>query len=67
MGINHDALIAANSLALAKRLIEQHIDDVGAILGGTSYSELDDMITKLNSTSVELEDKSCTEREQTAS
>jgi hypothetical protein len=44
----------ANSLDIAKRLIEQHIDDVYEILGGDTYTVLDSVISILNSTTNNL-------------
>ena len=54
MAINDVALSAACSLDLAKRLIEQHIDETAEILGEKYYSTLDNVITQLNCTINEL-------------
>ena len=57
MAVNDVALSAACSLDLAKRLVEQHIDDIAEVLGGQHYDTLDDIITKLSCTVNELNDK----------
>ena len=58
MSLKPQAACSANSLELAKQLVEQHIDDVYEILGGDTYTTLDDIITILGSTVNQLAEKS---------
>lgn len=49
---------SANSLSLAKRLLEQHIDDIYEVLGSGEYDDVEDIITRIGCLEAELKAKS---------